>query len=227
MKLLAIDTATEACSAAIYIDGKVDGIFEVCPQQHSQKILPMVDDLLKTHQLKVSDIDYLIFGRGPGSFTGVRIATGIIQGLALGGNVKVVGVSTLAAMAQQAMTQKEVNHIAVAIDARMNEVYFGEYTRSKDVACLAQPEQVLPPKDALTALQNVPEAICGTGWEAYDELDTEIQRLSTPTILYPNAAFMFELAMRQIAAGEACDLENIEPVYLRDKVTWKKLPGKE
>lgn len=227
MKLLAIDTATEACSAAIYIDGDVDGRFEVCPQQHSQKILPMVDELLKSHQLKINDIDYLVFGRGPGSFTGVRIATGIIQGLALGGDVKVVGVSTLAAMAQQALTQVNLSRVAVAIDARMNEVYFGEFTRSKEAACLVQPEQVLPPEEALTALQNPPEAICGTGWEAYDALHGEIQNLSRPTILYPNAAFMFDLAKQQIAAGEACEPENIEPVYLRDKVTWKKLPGKE
>ncbi len=227
MKLLAIDTATEACSAALYQDGVVDSRFEVCPQQHSQKILPMVDDLLKNNGLNIADIDYLVFGRGPGSFTGVRIATGIVQGLSLGSGLKVVGISTLAAMAQQAFKEKGANQIAVATDARMNEVYFAEFSVVNDVVTAVNGEHVLPPEQALNALQNCPEVLCGTGWQAYDEFTPKIEKNGPPTILYPNAAFMFDLAMAQISAGDVCDPEDIEPVYLRDKVTWKKLPGKE
>ena len=99
MNILAIDTATEACSVALQYNERVITRFEICPQQHSQRLLPMVDDVLKEANVGLSDIELLAFGRGPGRFTGVRIATGMIQGLALGTGLKVAGVSTLEAMA--------------------------------------------------------------------------------------------------------------------------------
>ena len=99
MNILAIDTATEACSVALQFKDTVITRFEICPQQHSQRLLPMVDEVLKEAKVSLGDLDLLAFGRGPGSFTGVRIATGMIQGLALGTGLKVAGVSTLEAMA--------------------------------------------------------------------------------------------------------------------------------
>ncbi len=225
MNLLVIDTATEACSVALSIDGKVTSRFEICPQQHSQRLLPMIDEVMTEAGIVISELDYLGFGRGPGSFTGVRIATGMLQGLALGTGLKVVGVSTLAAMAQQAMsTAANDSIVAVAIDARMEEVYFAQYKLENGIAVLLGEEAVLPPEQARALLPEITDSVAGTGWEAYAPLqdypEKEIE------VRFPSAEFMLSLAEQMIKQGLAKDVEDVEPVYLRDKVTWKKLPGR-
>ncbi|MFA3789862.1 tRNA (adenosine(37)-N6)-threonylcarbamoyltransferase complex dimerization subunit type 1 TsaB [Aliiglaciecola sp. SL4] len=227
MKILAIDTATEACSAAISVEQKTDSIFEVCPQQHSQKLLPMVEQLLERNEQTLATIDYLVFGRGPGSFTGVRISTGIIQGLALGTEKPVVGISTLATMAQQAIDETQATLIAVAIDARMDEVYFALYRNENNLACLLGEEQVLGPDAVLELLTDKPDVLCGTGWTAYKAFENVVAQAGQPSILYPSSAAMIPLAIEAIGQDNVSDVENIQPVYLRDKVTWKKLPGRE
>jgi len=229
MNLLVIDTATEACSVALEVKGLVFSRFEICPQQHSQRILPLVDEVLKEARVKLSELDYLAFGRGPGSFTGVRIATGILQGLALGTGLPVVGISTLAAMAQQAIAQHTLAQehgaqITCAIDARMSEVYFARYVNESGLARLLDQEQVLPPDEALAFIER--SVGVGTGWQAYPQLNEPALVAVAADILYPNALFMLPLAKQAFANGEACEAEQIQPVYLRDKVTWKKLPGK-
>ena len=156
MKLLAIDAATEACSVAVCDGDVIHGQFEVCPQQHSQRLLPMVQQVLAEAELQLSDLELLAFGRGPGSFTGVRIATGMIQGLALGTELPVAGVSTMAAMAQQAYAQQGAEYIAVAIDARMQEVYFAQYQIENGLAKLIGEEAVLPPAQAAELLGDNP-----------------------------------------------------------------------
>ena len=237
MKILVIDTATEACSAALMNGEGVSEQFSVSPQQHSQLILGRVEALLQEAQLSVSDLDYLGFGRGPGSFTGVRIATGVIQGLAMAANVPVVAISTLAAMAQQAYETKRAKCVVAAIDARMGEVYFGIYrVDDKGVMQLQGEEQVLPPEQAKALIESHSLAKTGfykvgTGWDAYPELN-EISTQDTETnlevdILYPNARYMLPLAEQDIESGKTLAIDEIEPVYLRDKVTWKKLPGRE
>ena len=154
MNILVIDTATEACSVALEFEGKVFCRFEVCPQQHSQRILPMIDEVLQEAKASLHDLDCLGFGRGPGSFTGVRIATGILQGLALGAELKVVGVSTLAAMAQQAFALQQTQQVCAAIDARMSEVYFGQYQLQNNIMTLVAEEQVLAPEEVATLMAN-------------------------------------------------------------------------
>lgn len=225
MKLLVIDTATEACSVALSVDGKVTSRFEICPQQHSQRLLPMIDEVMTEAGIVISELDYLGFGRGPGSFTGVRIATGMLQGLALGTGLKVVGVSTLAAMAQQAMsTAANDSIVAVAIDARMEEVYFAQYKLENGIAVLLGEEAVLPPEQAIALLPVIADSVAGTGWEAYAALqDYAAKEID---VRYPSAEFMLPLAEQMIKQGLAKDVEDVEPVYLRDKVTWKKLPGR-
>lgn len=228
MNILVIDTATEACSVALEINGQVFNRFEVCPQQHSQRILPMIDEVLKEACLTLQEVNYLAFGRGPGSFTGVRIATGVLQGLALGTGHEVVGISTLAAMAQQAYIQYGCEQVTAAIDARMSEVYFGQYQVQQNVMALMGEEQVLPPEQGAMILNNQSQmAGVGTGWQAYSNLDADDNIKVLPDILYPNALYMLPLAKNLIADGQALEVEDIQPVYLRDKVTWKKLPGRE
>ncbi len=226
MKFLAIDTATEACSAALYIDGRIDSIFEVCPQQHSQRILPMVDDLLKQASLTLGQLDGLGFGRGPGSFTGVRIATGMAQGLALGSQLPTVGVSTLAMMAQQAIEEHQAKLVAVAIDARMDEVYFALYAAVDGFATLVGEEQVIAPGLVAELLDVDVDFYVGTGWKAYPELQSLCPSSDELVIMYPNAAFQFAFVKNQLQQGKGVTAQQIQPVYLRDKVTWKKLPGR-
>jgi len=228
MNILIIDTATEACSVALEINTHVFNRFEICPQQHSQRILPMIDEVLKEAKVTLQDLDYLAFGRGPGSFTGVRIATGVLQGLALGTGHKVVGISTLAAMAQQAYAQSQKEQVTAAIDARMSEVYFGQYQLQQNIMTLIGDEQVLPPELGSAILSRSSEmAGVGTGWLAYPELNAAAKVDVLTEVLYPNALYMLPLAKALIAAGHAVEVEEIQPVYLRDKVTWKKLPGRE
>lgn len=228
MNILVIDTATEACSVALEVKEQVFNRFEVCPQQHSQRILPMIDEVLKEANVTLQDLDYLAFGRGPGSFTGVRIATGVLQGLALGTGHKVVGISTLAAMAQQAYAQHQSLQVTAAIDARMSEVYFGQYQLEQNVMTLVGNEQVIPPEQGAEILSHNAKMVgVGTGWLAYPELGTDAKVDVLANILYPDALYMLPLAKHLITNGHATEVEDIQPVYLRDKVTWKKLPGRE
>ena len=125
--LLALDTATECCSAALLHDGTVTARSEVIPRQHAQRLLPMIEELLGERQLRLQDVDALVFGRGPGAFTGVRIATGMVQGLAFAADKPVIAVSNLAALAQRAWREHGAETVAAAIDARMDEVYWGLY----------------------------------------------------------------------------------------------------
>ena len=238
MNILAIDTATEACSVALQFNDTVTTRFEICPQQHSQRLLPMVDEVLKEVQVDLRDIDLLAFGRGPGSFTGVRIATGMIQGLALGTGLKVAGVSTLEAMAYEVSIKTEDKSalIAVASDARMDEVYFAVYSQSPGGLERRIEEQVCAPEVAVEQLKvlrdnsNTVFLMAGTGWSAYEKLDqwkSEAGGEALLEVTLPNAQYMLELALNAYEKGEISDAVNVEPIYLRDKVTWKKLPGRE
>jgi hypothetical protein len=125
--LLALDTATEACSVALLHDGKVTSHYEVIPRLHAQKLLPMIKQLLADAGVALSAVDAIAFGRGPGAFTGVRIAIGVVQGLAFALERPVLPISNLAALAQGALREHGVQQVAAAIDARMDEVYWGCY----------------------------------------------------------------------------------------------------
>ncbi|MFA0231771.1 tRNA (adenosine(37)-N6)-threonylcarbamoyltransferase complex dimerization subunit type 1 TsaB, partial [Vibrio sp. 10N.261.45.A7] len=127
-KILAVDTATENCSVALVIGDQVFARSEEAPRDHTKKILPMVDEVLKEANVALTDLDAIAFGQGPGSFTGVRIGIGIAQGLAFGADLPMIGVSTLAAMAQGSYRKFGETHVATAIDARMSEVYWARYS---------------------------------------------------------------------------------------------------
>lgn len=227
MNLLAIDTATEACSVALLHGTETDSLFEVCPQQQSQQILPMIDTLLSKHGLAMSNIDAIAYGRGPGSFTGVRIATSTVQGLALGANVPVVEISTLAAMAQEAFEKYGSNVILSLIDARMKEVYCGFFTIVNGLATPQLPELVCPPNEVQDHIKDESvDAVTGTGMDAYLEHFSYLKEQHEVRVLYPNALYMLSLAKDAIKNDLGVKVEDIKPVYLRDTVTWKKLPHK-
>ncbi|WP_082627137.1 tRNA (adenosine(37)-N6)-threonylcarbamoyltransferase complex dimerization subunit type 1 TsaB [Colwellia sp. TT2012] len=243
MNYLALDASTEACSVALQVNGKIFSRFELCPQSHSLHLLPMIDAVLKEANIKLAELDGLIFGQGPGSFTGVRIGVGVAQGLAFSASLPVVGVSSLQAMAQLAYIKHGHKQVIAAIDARMSEVYNGYYVLDEDNIMQAQQaEAVTPPEQLaqhLSPVVTTPTYAVGTGWDAYSEkLSAKLSEKSgeqlnvlkmndgSPDILFPSAEAMLVIGKIKLAQGLGVAAEDAQPVYVRDTVSWKKLPGK-
>jgi tRNA threonylcarbamoyladenosine biosynthesis protein TsaB len=229
LTILALDTCTEACSAALMLGDKVFADSADAPREHSQRLLPMVDSLLHQAGICVADLDAIAYGRGPGSFTGIRICTSMTQGLALGHDLPVVGISTLAAMAQMAISEHGARQVLCAIDARMGEIYWGQYVTVDGIATLVGEEHVGAPDELqLSLMEDDLIVACGTGFDAYPQLLGLGQGLSLLNMVkYPDARAMLILAKAAIAAGLATSIDELQPVYLRDTVAWKKLPGRE
>ncbi|MFE8709738.1 tRNA (adenosine(37)-N6)-threonylcarbamoyltransferase complex dimerization subunit type 1 TsaB [Aeromonas allosaccharophila] len=230
LKILAVDTATEACSAALLVGDKLFSRWEEAPRDHTRKILPMVQAVLDDAGISLSDLDAIAFGRGPGSFTGVRIGIGVAQGLAFGAGVPLIGISTLAAMAQGAYRRDGAEQVLTAIDARMNEVYFGRYELLDGRMQLVGDEVVSDPAALVDVRgKQAGRVTCvGTGFETYGEILSGLaDELAVSQVRFPAAEDMLPLARAAWLAGEAVPVEQATPVYLRDKVTWKKLPGRE
>ncbi|MCS0539000.1 tRNA (adenosine(37)-N6)-threonylcarbamoyltransferase complex dimerization subunit type 1 TsaB [Aeromonas veronii] len=230
LKILAVDTATEACSAALLVGDKLFSRWEEAPRDHTRKILPMVQAVLEDAGISLSDLDAIAFGRGPGSFTGVRIGISVAQGLAFGAGVPLIGISTLAAMAQGAYRLEGAEQVLTAIDARMNEVYFGRYELIDGRMQLVGDEVVSEPAALVDVRGKLAGRVTcvGTGFETYGEtLSGLADELAVSQVRFPAAEDMLPLAHAAWLAGEAVPVEQATPVYLRDKVTWKKLPGRE
>lgn len=219
MKILAIDTATECCSAALRIDAECLSKSEIAPRQHTRLILPMVDELLAEAGLTVGQLDAIAFGQGPGAFTGVRIAVGIMQGLAFAHDLPVIPISSLAALAQQFAVNYQA--VAVAVDARMQEVYWGLYQRDSQFHMqLCEQERVCQPGQINSPNRGEWYA-AGTGWDTFKEELTLAFRpklLGIRTDAFPLAADIAELATAPLAAGKTIDVMHAAPVYLRDNV---------
>ena len=219
MKIVAIDTATECCSAALRIDDDCLSRSEISPRQHTRLILPMVDELLAEASLTIKQMDAIAFGRGPGAFTGVRIAVGVIQGLAFAHDLPVIPISSLAALAQQFAVNYQA--IAVAVDARMQEVYWGLYQRDSQFHMqLCEQERVCRPEQI-----NSPNSgewyAAGTGWDTYQTeltLAFRSKLLGIKTDAFPLATEIAELATAPLAAGKTIDVMTAAPVYLRNNV---------
>lgn len=219
MKILALDTATEACSAALLCDGSVYERHDIAPRRHAELILPMVDGVLTEAGLGLNDLDAIAFGRGPGAFTGVRIAAGVTQGLALGAGLPVIPVSSLAALAQPALGKAAV--VLPAIDARMGEVYWAAYESGQDgLATALAGEQVASP-DAVRVPSTGQIFGIGSGWGTYRErleriLEGQIGGIDPDR--FPLAKDMLPLAVREYSSGRHVSAEQALPVYLRDNV---------
>lgn len=236
MNYLAIDASTEACSVALQVNGKVYSRYDLCPQSHSLQLLPMVDEVLKEADIKLSQCDGLIFGRGPGSFTGVRIGVGVAQGLAFAADLPVVGVSSLQAMAQLAFIKHQQTQVFAVIDARMSEVYNGYFVLDDNNIMQEQlladhgGEAVTAPElvsKRLANIVNTPVYGVGTGWDAYHEQLLKLKSNDgTPEVLFPSAQAMLAIGVAAFKRGEGVTAENAQPVYVRDTVSWQKLPGR-
>lgn len=229
-RILALDTTTEACSVAVWNNGEIKALYEVRPREHTQRILPLVQQVLSDAGLSLNDLDALAFGHGPGSFTGVRIAIGIAQGLALGANLPMIGISSLKTLAEQAFRRNGSTRVLAAIDARMGEVYWGEYCRDASNSWQAfSAEAVLSPEQVTQRLSDFSGAwaAAGTGWQTYPAMAEQSPiKLSNNQIVLPTAKDMLPLAIEAWQRGETTPVEGSQPVYLRNEVTWKKLPGR-
>ncbi|MGH8238184.1 MAG: tRNA (adenosine(37)-N6)-threonylcarbamoyltransferase complex dimerization subunit type 1 TsaB [Steroidobacteraceae bacterium] len=220
MKLLAIDTATERCSVALLIDERIVERAAQTQRGHADLVLPMVEAVLAEGGLTLRQLDGLAYGRGPGGFTGVRIAVGVAQGLAYGAQLATVGISDLAAVAQQFASAGA--RILVCMDARMNEVYWGRFE--------ATPDGLVKPTSAERV--DRPEAVepgdatifAGTGFGAYGQLAAGRAALAVHGAARPNARDIARLAAAELRAGRGQPPEQAQPVYLRDQVATVKPP---
>ncbi len=237
MKILAIDTATEACSAALLIDDeigdeagrKMHTRYQLAPREHSRLILKMLDDLLVEAGLSVSDIDAIAFGQGPGSFMGLRIAAGVVQGIAFAHDIPVIPVSTLKAIAQRAHEETGSKHVLATIDARMDEVYWAAYSLQDQHWQLHDEERVISPEKV--TVPKIPEnetwVAAGNGWANYKERLLQTADCPLPTILaecFPSAEVIAKLAVEEFKAGNTVPAAAAIPVYLRNDVAKKPKP---
>jgi tRNA threonylcarbamoyladenosine biosynthesis protein TsaB len=224
-KILALDASTDACSVALYLDGVTSHIFEFAAKSHTQRLLPMVDEILRGSNCTLSDLDAIAFGRGPGSFTGLRICMGVVQGLAFGANLPVIPVSTLQTMAQGFLIEHPDSSLPllVALDARMDEIYWGLFSADK-IPTLLSAEYVMKPLEVceqhiVTNLDKKFIAI-GPGWH-YADLQHIIPEILVQDI-YPDARFMLPVAVDAFNRGETQSILDAQPVYLRDSISWQK-----
>ena len=219
MRLLALDTATEACSAALLLDGDVRLRFELTERSHADLILPMVDSLLAEAGLGLADLDGIAFGRGPGGFTGLRIAAGLVQGLALAAGLRVAPVSSLAAVAAQ-VAAGEGEAILVCNDARMGEVYWAVFRRlSSGAVETVVPEAVSTPERVSVDAPGLRHA-AGNGIARHPALG---ERLAAAGFqihdgLYPRADAVARLGALELEAGRSVAPAMALPVYVRDDV---------
>ena len=217
MKLLAFETATEACSVALYLDGEVIERFEVAPRRHAELSLPWAEQLLAEAGVKKSQLDAIAVGRGPGAFTGVRLAIALAQGIALALDRPVVPVSTLRVLAAQA----QGDNILAAIDARMGEIYAAAFRREGDDVAATSEEVVIAPANYVLSGQGSDWIGTGTGFAAesatlQSRLGDRFARIDATAL--PHAADVARLAAQAFARGEAVAAELVEPAYLRNNV---------
>ena len=236
MNLLAIDTCTENCSVALRSGDTVIQRSKVAPREHANLILPYTKELLDEAGIALSDLDAVAVTTGPGAFTGVRIGLGVAQGLAFAGECSLIGVSSLAVCAQGAIRETSSEHIAVAFDARMGEVYWGCYEQHGAGVALVGEEVVLVPNQVLLpSTASVHQWLgVGSGWQTYRaELTAAFESSSTTTddaqkhlqleasARFPEALDLLALAEQKFTNGDSCKPHEVEPVYLRNNVAKK------
>jgi len=221
VKILAIDTSTEACSAALYIDGELIERYLVAPRKHIELLKPMVDEVMKAAEVDVSELTGLAFGAGPGSFAGLRVACAFVQGMGAGLEIPVVPVSTLKAMAQQVLDTHPDRTVLVMLDAKMKEVYWGVYRLEDKEVITVLPEQVtkieeIPNFTGIVGLANIIGA--GDGWNVTPNWVEALQPEFIEKNVYPRAGEIALLSIDDFENGMALDADQVSPIYLRNNI---------
>jgi tRNA threonylcarbamoyladenosine biosynthesis protein TsaB len=213
MRFAAFETSTEWCSVALWLDGEVAGIEERAGHGHSERVLPMLDRLAAAAGIGLRSLDAVAFGAGPGAFTGLRIACGVAQGIALARGIPVIGISTLEAMAEESGAAR----VVACLDARMGEVYYSALEKAG-----ARWREVLPAQCVAPAAVQVPQGGgwtgSGNGFAAYGNLRGSLRLDNVMPDIHPSAIAVARLAAPRLAAGEGVDAALAAPAYIRDKV---------
>ncbi len=219
-KLLALDTSTDACTAAITFNNKVVEKFEIAPRKHIKLLLPMVQILLDEFALKLSGLDAIAVGVGPGSFTGIRIAIGIAQGLAYGADLPIIPVSSLQVLAQSVWREFHAENVLVAQDAYMGEFYYaGYHLNDQGIMQPAVTERLIKPDQMGIPIDRKWTGV-GNAWPQ----DAELEVL---TNCYPHAQDLLTIAHDAFERGRFCPADEVVPVYLRGKDAWKTVKGSD
>lgn len=220
LRVLALDTSTEACTVALQHGSEIEEIFRIIPRAHNQQILPMVQEIMARAQLQLHELDLLVVGRGPGSFTGLRIATGVVQGLAFGLGKPVVPVSTLACLAQGQFRSGGQLQIMVALQARLEEIYWGCYEVESGIVNAITEETVLDCRDLELPKQGNWFGV-GNGWKHRDLIEQaiRIEVEGTKLSAYPAGRDLLTLGIADHLQGRSVAAEEVRPVYLREQVT--------
>lgn len=212
MRFAALETSTEWCSVALWLDGDIRVLEQRAGQRHAELVLPMLDQLLQRAAMRAGALEAVAFGAGPGSFTGLRIACGIAQGIAMAGNLPVLAVSTLDALAEESGAER----VVACLDARMREVYYACLERDRSQWRMAGPALCISPLDIPRPPGNGWYG-CGSGFAAYADLAPRIG-VKVLSGIHPSAHAVARLAAPRLAAGEGADAALAAPFYMRDKV---------
>ena len=219
MNVLAIDTSSAACVLGLQFDDRRDADVRISGRSHSRDILPAITDLLEKNEVSLNQLDYIVFGQGPGSFTGLRIAVGVVQGLGYGLNIPVVPVSSLACLAQAAYEGGGHTQIVVALHARQEEVFLGTYVVTDGIASASANEMVVDVKDIAQTLTDDWIGV-GDGWILREQLETafkaEMQNVTMD--VYPDPEALLNLGIDGFKSGRSIDALNARPKYLREHV---------
>lgn len=216
MKLLALDTSTEYLSLALLCEQSVHTHHVLAGASASQLVLPQIQSMLKQVNLNIQALDGLVFGAGPGAFTGVRVSVGVAQGLAYGASLPVVGVNTLLALAQASGQSR----VIACLDARMGEVYHAAYVCQQGIWQVISPAVVCKPQDAPTLTGDNWVGV-GSGWKAYESTLREVYGEQVDMVLLdamPTAEAMLQLALPQFLTGETQSASEAMPIYVRNRV---------
>jgi tRNA threonylcarbamoyladenosine biosynthesis protein TsaB len=223
MKLLAIDTTESGCSAALHIEGENHGIFELAPRKHSELILPMIDRVLSDSGVSQSQLDAVAFCRGPGSFTGVRIAASVAQGLAVAQDLPIVAISSLTALAQGCYRRLAKTQVLAGLDARMSEVYWSACELREGVMQAIDCE-VVARIENLVSIQGDQWWGVGSAWDEFEselngQFPEQVQGVDRGQTI--DALDVAALAAVAYAKGETVSIDQAVPIYLRDDVAAK------
>ena len=216
MKLLALDTSTEFLSLALHVGDKSFSHYQNVGQTASQLILPRIQSLLDEAGIKLADLDGIAFGAGPGSFTGVRIACGVAQGLGFGANLPVAGINTLMAAAEASGKDK----VIACLDARMGEIYHAAYIKQNGAWHEVSATSVCKP-EAAPVLEGGDWTGAGSGWAVYGEVLSKIYAKNLSQVLpdiTPTAEAILQLGLPAFAAGSAKSASEAAPIYIRNRV---------
>lgn len=221
MKILALDTSTEACSCALYFDGHMCDRYAFAPRQHTELILPMIEELFLEAGITLAQLDGIAFGRGPGSFTGLRIACGVAQGIGFASHLPLLPISSLATLAQGIYLESQETHVLAAIDARMNEVYFGKYILDHQGVMRCEGEEVVCSASVVPFPSVGPWYGVGSAWTTYaaqllNRLGSGVRGYQGER--YPQARAMIPLALTLFEEKNYVYAEEALPVYIRHRV---------